>query len=210
MFKQPPEACTFPGQESDEIVQIVIYKHIFSVLPVLLVSAGTFLVGLMMLAYAASGGSIVIPMGLGSADQSGGITLSLMGISLIAIIIGLLLGVAAIYVWRQNRMLITNENIVDMDQHGIFSRAISTLRLSRVQDVTVSVKGPMQTIFKYGTINIETAGEKDLFEFDYVPDPYVIKAKVQELFEKFVESKPHEGDGVRHTKEPDESHLSDQ
>lgn len=209
-MQERPEACTFPGQEDDEIVQIIIYKHIFSVLPVLLVALSLFIGGLILLAYAAAGATLHLPIDLGSTGANDTFRFPFTTLSFIIIGLGVALGAGAIYVWRQNRMLITNENVVDMDQHGLFNRVISTLRLSRVQDVTVEVKGPMQTIFKYGTINIETAGEKDLFEFDYVPDPYAVKARVQDLFEEFVEHKPHEGDGVRQTKKPDEHALSDE
>jgi uncharacterized membrane protein YdbT with pleckstrin-like domain len=209
-MQERPEACTFPGQDDDEVVQILIYKHIFSVLPVFVVSIATSIGGLFLLAYAASGASFRIPNDFGATGSSDTFGFPLITLSLIIIVIGVLLGVGALYVWRQNKMLITNENVVDIDQHGIFGRVISTLRLSRVQDVTVQVKGPMQTMFKYGTINIQTAGEKDLFEFDYVPDPYEVKARVQDLFEKFVENKPHEGDGVRHTKTLDEEALVDE
>lgn len=194
---KPPEACTFPGQNDDEIVQRVIYKHIFSVLPVLLVAIGLFLVGLVML-YAGAASAIQIGLPSNVAIGGNGTThaIPLASLGLIVIGLGLLIGVAAVYVWRQNKMLVTDENVVDVDQMGVFRNVVSTLRLSRVQDVSVDVKGPMQTLFKYGTINIQTAGEKDLFDFDYVPNPYEVKAYVQDMFEQFVENKPGEGDGV--------------
>ena len=113
---------------------------------------------------------------------------------------------ASLYIWRQNRMVMTSENVVDIDQHGLFRKDTSTLRLSRVQDISVHVAGPMQTLFHYGTVSIQTAGEHENFIFDYIPDPYNVKKNLIDLFEKFVENRPAETDGlppVKSQSEPD-------
>ena len=186
----------FPGQDDREIVQRVIYKHLFSVLPFLLVAFLIFFIGL-FLVYAGAADIITLPQSTikGLAADSFKPPYALIGVFLVGIAVFLWL--ASMYVWRQNQMILTDENVVDVDQRGVFQKQISTLRLSRVQDISVQVKGPMQTIFHYGTISIQTAGEKDLFEFDYVPDPYEVKAYMVDLFEKFVEKKPAEGDGLK-------------
>lgn len=161
---QAPESCTFPGQNEDEVVQRVIYKHIFSVLPVLTVAVALVAVGLVLMLVAASGGVHVTLPSFGSIKGESTVqTLPFTSLGMIVLGVGALIGVAAIYVWRQNKMMVTDENVVDIDQMGIFRNVVSTLRLSRVQDVSVDVKGPMQTLFKYGTISIQTAGEKELF-----------------------------------------------
>ena len=97
-------------------------------------------------------------------------------------ICGGLLLFGALYVWWQNKMFVTDEHIVDMDQLGLFQRTISTLRLSRVQDISVRVKGPIQTLMQYGTITIQTAGSKELCHFDYVPLPYRAKAEIVAIY----------------------------
>jgi hypothetical protein len=68
-MQERPEACTFPGQDDDEVVQILIYKHIFSVLPVFVVSIATFIGGLFLLAYAASGAALRIPSDFGATGR---------------------------------------------------------------------------------------------------------------------------------------------
>jgi len=186
----------FPGQDDSEIVQRVIYKHVFSVLPFVAVAIFLFFVGL-FLVYAGAADIFRLPTtdfkSYGTSIEK--LPIASIGIGIIGLSIFILL--TSLYIWRQNKMVLTSENVVDIDQRGIFNRQIATLRLSRVQDISVSVAGPMQTIFGYGTISIQTAGEKELFVFDYVPEPYAVKAFMVDIFEKFVENIPQEGDGLK-------------
>lgn len=194
----------YPGQNADEVVQKVIHKHVMAVLPYVSVSVLLFLIGLVAIYWGAAGNP-----GIPQADFSGYTTqqlnIPLVPIGLISVLLASFMAIASVYVWWQNRLFITDENIVDMDQMGLFQRTIATLRLSRVQDISVQVKGPMQTIFHYGTVTVQTAGEKELFHFDYVPEPYKVKAIIVETYEKFAETKPVEGDGLirKETPEPD-------
>lgn len=70
--------------------------------------------------------------------------------------------------------IVTNERIVDIEQHGLFQREISEIPLSRVQDVTIEVRGIIETFLKFGTIRIQTAGEREFF-IRGVPHLYEIK-----------------------------------
>ncbi len=67
--------------------------------------------------------------------------------------------------------LITNKRIIDVKQEGFFSRTIAEQKLYRVQDVTSEVKGAFPTIFKYGNVYIQTAGEEQRFFFHEVSNP---------------------------------------
>lgn len=176
-----------------------------AVFPYLAVAVIVFLVGLGCV-YAGAAGIGKIPSKdiVGLSTNSATIPLSPIGFLLVGIAI--FIGFASLAVWRQNKLFITDEHIVDMDQVGLFQRTIATVRLSRVQDISVNVKGPAQTLLHYGTVTIQTAGEKDLFQFDYVPNPYDVKAYIVGIYEHFVETKPVEGDGVSGVPEPDIDH----
>lgn len=197
----------YPGQDASEVVQRVIHKHIMAVLPYVGVAIMLFVLGLVAIFFGAAGDP-----GIPTKDFTGqttvAISIPLIPIGLGGILLACFIAMASIYVWWQNRLFITDENIVDMDQVGLFQRTIATLRLSRVQDISVQVKGPMQTIFQYGTVTIQTAGEKELFHFDYVPNPYAVKAIIVETYEKFAETKPVEGDGLIHKESAESARAS--
>jgi uncharacterized membrane protein YdbT with pleckstrin-like domain len=72
-------------------------------------------------------------------------------------------------------LVITDKRILDIKQYGFFRRKSSSFRIDRIQNITVEVKGIIQTFFNFGTIRIETAGEEVEFVAKYITDPYAIK-----------------------------------
>ena len=70
--------------------------------------------------------------------------------------------------------IITSTRILDVEQHGLFSRRISEIPLERVQDVTTEIHGVIKTLLGFGTVRIQTAGEREFLIHD-VPDPERVK-----------------------------------
>lgn len=70
--------------------------------------------------------------------------------------------------------IVTSKRIIDVEQRGLFSREISEIPLSSVQDVTISIRGVIETFLKFGTIKIQTAGERE-FTISNAPNLYQIK-----------------------------------
>lgn len=70
--------------------------------------------------------------------------------------------------------LLTNHRIVDIEQCGLFNRAISSFRLDLIQDATVEVPGILATFIDFGTVKIRTASQ-ETFEFKGVAHPNELK-----------------------------------
>ncbi len=87
--------------------------------------------------------------------------------------------------------IVTNERVVDIEQNGFFHRTISELYLEQVEDVTAEVKGVLPTLFNFGNIYIQTAGERENFVFKSVPRPYETAKMIIDLHEAALE-----GDGA--------------
>ncbi|MCI0479236.1 PH domain-containing protein [Candidatus Uhrbacteria bacterium] len=85
--------------------------------------------------------------------------------------------------------IVTDDRILNIEQHGLFARTVSELRLHRVQDVTSEVHGFIRTMFDYGDVHIQTAGERQRFEFEEIPRPNAVAKAVMDLAEK--ERKEH-------------------
>lgn len=71
--------------------------------------------------------------------------------------------------------IVTNRRIIDIEQNGLFSRTVSEQKLERIQDVTSEVKGFFPTVFAYGNVYIQTAGEKERFHFRQIPNPDAVR-----------------------------------
>jgi uncharacterized membrane protein YdbT with pleckstrin-like domain len=79
--------------------------------------------------------------------------------------------------------IVTNRRILNIEQIGMFSRRVSELRLYRIQDVTATVSGIIHTMFDYGEVEIQTAGEKEHFLFEDITHPNAIAKTILELAE---------------------------
>jgi hypothetical protein len=87
--------------------------------------------------------------------------------------------------------IITNKRVIDIEQKGLFSRTIAEHKLSRIQDVSSEVHGILPTLFHYGNVRIQTAGEEQLFIFEEVPHPQELARKIHELVENAVKEENH-------------------
>jgi hypothetical protein len=79
--------------------------------------------------------------------------------------------------------IVTTKRVLNIEQTGLFARTVSELRLYRVQDVTSTVKGVMETLFDFGDVEIQTAGEKTRFIFEQIPHPNRVSKSILELSE---------------------------
>lgn len=77
--------------------------------------------------------------------------------------------------------IVTNDRIIDIEQTSLFGRAVSELDLTRVQDVHSEIKGIIPTMFGYGTVVVQTAGEDKNFVFKQVPNPHAVRQRILEL-----------------------------
>lgn len=88
--------------------------------------------------------------------------------------------------------LVTSDRVISYVQNGLFNRVVSELRLSRVQDVNTKVKGLLATMFHFGDVTVETAGEYVNFDLKNVPHPYEVAEKILKLADDWRHSH-HEG-----------------
>ena len=74
--------------------------------------------------------------------------------------------------------LVTTDRLIGYEQKGLFNRTVAELRLSRVQDVNSKVKGFWGTIFHFGDVVVQTAGEAVNFELKNINQPYQVAEKI--------------------------------
>lgn len=195
--------CRYPGQPDEEITQRVFYKSFVMVLPILLASVLLGLVALGGMSYGAANASIALGERLPTLSGS---LVSLL--SFVFFVLVSLFTFGALWIWRNNRILVTNEHIVDIDQNTLFNRSVATLNLSRIQDVSADVKGPVQTLLQYGTVVVQTAGQEQNFHFDYMPRPYEAEQYILEIHKQYMATH-HEDDGLREAERAEANNSTD-
>lgn len=80
--------------------------------------------------------------------------------------------------------IVTNDRIMNIEQHGLFGRTVSELNLTKIQDVTSEIKGIIPTLFNYGDVHIQTAAEEKRFVFEQVPNPHEVRKGILELIDE--------------------------
>lgn len=165
--------------DSDEII-IAIYRHhpIAYLIPLLLAALMIIIiVGLALALTAFSvGGTTIIDPAYRSAVLS--------GVGIFALLI-LVFSYIPIWTKMQDRIVLTNESVIQILQTSLFSDRVSQLSLQHVADVTVNA-GFWGNLFGYGHITIETPGEQDNFEFYMLPEATIAAREISEAHENFI------------------------
>ncbi len=160
---------TFEGKRDDETVEIFLYSHwIIMALKIIFYFFLAFLPLLPMIFFARE---IV-------EYESVSVTLFAL-LAYYLLLWSTLFYEAMIYLL--DTWIVTNDRILDIVQRGFFYRTVSELNLAKIQDISVRMKGIMQTVFDYGDIEIQSAGTVNKFLFRQVSHPHMIKDEIMKL-----------------------------
>lgn len=82
------------------------------------------------------------------------------------------------YDWHNDHYIVTNRRIIWEEQRYIWSVQRHEFELRQIQNVTVKIGNPLQNLFQYGDIIIETAGAGAPIRFRGIPDPFGVQEKI--------------------------------
>ena len=87
-----------------------------------------------------------------------------------------------------DQWVVTDRRVVYMEQHYLFYRDNVSLRIERIQDVSVRFRGPIQMLLNFGTLQIQTAGASAEFtEAKGIPDPETVKNEILRQVDRYTE-----------------------
>jgi uncharacterized membrane protein YdbT with pleckstrin-like domain len=138
-----------------------IAKHPFGIM-IVYIQAAVGLIFALGLAY------FLLPSVVNDVDQA---FLYANLFAAVAIVFAVFIVILTALVYRQNRLIVTDRNITQILQYGLFNRKVSQLNMVNVEDVTSVQKGLFSTMFGFGELKIETAGEQSNFHYTYCPNP---------------------------------------
>lgn len=76
--------------------------------------------------------------------------------------------------------VITNKNLINIEQKGFFSREVAVLSLNKIQDITTELHGFIQTAINYGDIRVQSAGKEKEFVLHDINRPEFVRSKIKE------------------------------
>ncbi len=112
----------------------------------------------------------------------------LVGVVVVALMLLILL--LGTYIYSQNKLLISDKNLTQVLQRGIFNRQVSELSMANVEDVTALRRGIFANMFNFGELRVETAGEQNNFNFMYCPRPDYYGKIILDARQKFIDNDP--------------------
>jgi hypothetical protein len=86
--------------------------------------------------------------------------------------------------WLEDELdiiIVTNERIISIDQVSFLHRTISETELSQVQDVKHVSRGLLANVMGYGSLEVQTAAQKIVFEIKQVQKPYEMARCIMDL-----------------------------
>lgn len=102
----------------------------------------------------------------------------------VAVAIGLLIALRAMLIWDADVLIVTSNRLVDVDQRGVFMRAVSETPLAMVHDVRWERQGFGQNVLRLGTLRIRMNGPSNEWLIPNVSRPAAMQALIHELREK--------------------------
>jgi uncharacterized membrane protein YdbT with pleckstrin-like domain len=111
---------------------------------------------------------------------------------LVALIVALFTYIAVV-IYKGNRWIVSSDSITQISQTGLFQKQSSQLSLANLEDVTFEQNSFIQTMFGFGTLKVETAGERSKFQFPYCPTPQKCAVEIIQAHEQFMAANPENG-----------------
>lgn len=98
--------------------------------------------------------------------------------------LGLFLGLRWFVIWRGSVCALTERRLIIVSRKGFFERRVTELPFSKIHEVSFLVKGVLPTIFRYGSVHIESAGSDEPIVVDKVLHPERLQDLITELQEQ--------------------------
>jgi len=162
-----------PNSQPQEHVKIFLRRHWIEVLRIALLAGFMLAIpvgGLILLS--------VLDVGLFNHPIAGPVVALILS-SYILIVYSITLTEITDYwldVW-----IVTNERILNTEQHGLFNRLVSEVHLEQIQDITSETKGLLETFLTFGDVYVQTAAERERFRFKNVDNPDDVKITISQL-----------------------------
>lgn len=109
--------------------------------------------------------------------------LELLGKIIIGIseFLGIFIGLRTFIKWRMTILAVTEKRVIVIRQDGFFDRHVTELPYSRIREAAYRVNGMGATIFRYGTLLIESVGKDKPLVMERIPHPDRVQGLIAEI-----------------------------
>lgn len=147
--------------QTDEKVLVFTRRHWVSIIPRLIADALVLIIPIVLVTWVASATA-------GLSGMTGRVVGGLSFVWAVVII------VRAYFDWfhyQNDIWVVTNQRVIDSVKRNWFNHVMSSADLIDLQDISVDRTGFRATIFKFGDVRCQTAGEQPHFVFAGIANP---------------------------------------
>lgn len=171
-FWEKPQGVVFEDKEEDEVILLLIRRHLITNLHWIFISIVLFIAPLLFLPFSQSlsvFNFLQLPMRF------------LVIFAIFYYLIAFTYFFVNFITWYFNISLITNKRIIDVNFSDLVYKNVAATKLSLLQDASYSQIGVIRSLFDFGDVLMQTAGTMDNFSFPGVPKPERVVRIVEEL-----------------------------
>lgn len=162
-FCKNPKGVSFQTQKHDESIILFLRAHFITNLAWIIVSLILIILPIIILFFLPRLG--VNFLSSSQATRFTGVYITFYGLIVFSYIFINFLH------WFYNVFLVTTERVVDIDYSDIVVHNIAVTNLDHIEDVNYTQSGFIPTIFNYGNLFVQTAGNEKNFEALSIPKP---------------------------------------
>jgi hypothetical protein len=173
-FCVDPVGTSFETQEDGEQILLFLRSHFITNVP-WIITAVFFIVFPLIIQQILTFNPFLLPM---FAFISPSFLFILLGIYYLLIFSFVFI---SFITWFYNIGLITNIRVIDIDFSDLVYHDVAVTKLNIIEDVRYTQTGFVRSLFNYGDVFVETAGNTDDFDFLAVPKPAQVVNIIQNL-----------------------------
>lgn len=98
--------------------------------------------------------------------------------------------IVSFYVFKNNKLYLTNESVIQRVQISLFSKQEQSVSLASIEDSSYKKSNIFQHIFDYGDIRLSTVGEETTYRLSYVISPKKYMTALDHAVEAFKNGRP--------------------
>lgn len=100
---------------------------------------------------------------------------------LCSVVAGVIISGRTVILWDADVLIVTTLRLVDVDQRGVFSRFVTEIPMTAIQEVSWKRQGVADTLFKIGTLTVQSAQTESKLEVRRVAHPAHLSELIGDL-----------------------------
>jgi hypothetical protein len=100
------------------------------------------------------------------------------GLFVLVVVIVAFYIVRLFFLFRNNRLIVTNQRIIDFEQVSFFEKFVNEFSFGKIREARAIIKGIGPTLFRYGNLKLILEDEVGPFELYRVANPLKLQDKI--------------------------------